>query len=60
AEDVEWIKAYKSVKDAPEPVDLILIIVPRDYVHQVLEKAGGKWVKVVIVITTDFRRIRVH
>ncbi|WP_367173640.1 CoA-binding protein [Caldivirga sp.] len=54
---MEGIKAYKSVKGVPEPVDLTVITVPRDYVYQVLEKAGGKGVKVVIVITTDFRKI---
>ncbi|MGC9105028.1 MAG: acetate--CoA ligase family protein [Thermoprotei archaeon] len=57
AEDVEGVKAYKSVKEIPDPVDLAVITVPRDFVPQVLEEAGEKGVKAVIVITAGFREV---
>lgn len=57
AEDVEGIKAYKSVKDIPDPVDLVVITVPREAVPQVMEEAVEKGVKASIVITAGFKEV---
>jgi len=57
AEDVEGVKAYKSVKDVPGDVDLAVVTVPRDFVPEVLEESGEKGVRAVIVITAGFREV---
>ena len=57
AEDVEGVKAYKSVKDIPDPVDLVVITVPREAVPQVMEESVEKGVKAAIVITAGFREV---
>ncbi|BFH74567.1 acetate--CoA ligase [Sulfurisphaera javensis] len=57
AEDVEGIKAYKSVKEIPDPVDLVVITVPREAVPQVMEESVEKGVKASIVITAGFREV---
>jgi len=57
AEDVEGVKAYKSVKDIPDPVDLVVITVPREAVPQVMEESVEKGVKAAIVITAGFKEV---
>ena len=57
AEDVEGVKAYRSVKDVPGDVDLAVVTVPRDFVPEVLEESGEKGVKAAIVITAGFREV---
>ncbi|QIW24413.1 CoA-binding protein [Sulfolobus sp. S-194] len=57
AEDVEGIKAYKSVKDIPDPIDMVVITVPREAVPQVMEEAVEKNVKAAIVITAGFKEV---
>ena len=57
AEDVEGIKAYRSVKEIPDPVDLVVITVPREVVPQVMEESVEKGVKAAIVITAGFKEV---
>lgn len=57
AEDVEGIKAFKSVKEIPDPVDLVVITVPREAVPTVMEEAVEKQVKAAIVITAGFKEV---
>ena len=57
AEDVEGVRAYRSVKDVPGDVDLAVVTVPRDFVPEVLEESGEKGVRAVIVITAGFREV---
>ena len=57
AEDVEGIKAYKSVKEIPDPIDLVVITVPREAVPQVMEESVEKGVKAAIVITAGFKEV---
>jgi len=57
AEDVEGIKAFKSVKEIPDPVDLVIITVPREAVPTVMEEAVEKQVKAAIVITAGFKEV---
>lgn len=54
-EEVLGLKCYKSVKDIPEEVDLVIIVVPAPIVPKVLEDAGEKGVKVAIIISGGFR-----
>lgn len=53
-EVVQGAKAYKSVKDIPDKVDLAVIVVPKRFVKQSLIDCGEKGVKGVIIITAGF------
>ncbi|MFQ5907415.1 MAG: acetate--CoA ligase family protein [Thermoplasmata archaeon] len=54
ASSVHSIRAYPSLLDIPDPVDLAVIVVPSAYVLQVVEEAGQKGVQGLIVITAGF------
>ncbi|TLX72762.1 MAG: CoA-binding protein [Thaumarchaeota archaeon] len=50
-------KAYKSVLDVPEEIDLAVVITKNDIVPAVLEECGKKKMKGVIVITAGFKEV---
>lgn len=50
-------KAYKSVLDIPEPVDLAVIVIKNVLVPGVLEECGQKGLKGAIVITAGFKEV---
>ncbi|MBE9501660.1 MAG: GNAT family N-acetyltransferase [Chloroflexi bacterium] len=54
AEVVASVKAYPSVLDVPGEVDLAVVIVPAETVHQVVEQCGRKGVRGVVVISAGF------
>lgn len=54
---IAGIKAYPSVLDIPDEVDLAVIVVKRDFVLPTMEQCAGKGVKGVIVITAGFREV---
>ncbi|MEW6069843.1 MAG: acetate--CoA ligase family protein, partial [Candidatus Thermoplasmatota archaeon] len=56
-EYVRNLKAYKSVLDIPEDIDLAHIVVKNTVVPSVLEECGKKGVKVVIINSAGFREI---
>ncbi len=51
---VQGTKAYPSIKDIDEDVDLVIIVVPKTYVKQSLVEAGEKGVKSAVIITAGF------
>jgi acetate---CoA ligase (ADP-forming) len=51
------VKAFPSVLDIPDNVDLSIIIVPRDSVTGVMEECGQKGIKAAIVITAGFKEL---
>ncbi|MFP3895493.1 MAG: acetate--CoA ligase alpha subunit [Anaerolineales bacterium] len=53
-EEILGLKAYPSVVDVPDPVDLVVIVVPSQFVADVLEESGKKGVKGAIIITAGF------
>jgi acetyl coenzyme A synthetase (ADP forming)-like protein len=55
ADEILDLKAYPSVLDIPDPVDLAVIVVPYPFVPGVLEQCGQKEVPSVVVITAGFR-----
>ncbi len=57
AEFIQGYKCYPSVTEIPEPVDLAILIVPRQAVPAVVEQCGEKGVKALIVISAGFREI---
>ncbi|MBN1155639.1 acetate--CoA ligase family protein [candidate division KSB1 bacterium] len=57
ASSIQSIKAYPSVLDIPDEVDLAVIIVPAKIVPAVLDECGAKGVRGAIVITAGFKEI---
>ena len=51
------IRAYRSVLDLPEPVDLAVITVPRDAVLGVVDECAERGVKALVVITAGFAEV---
>jgi acetyl coenzyme A synthetase (ADP forming)-like protein len=54
ADYIHSIKAFPSVSAIPDPVDMAIIVVPRDEVLAVVDDCGKKGVKGLIVITAGF------
>jgi acetyl coenzyme A synthetase (ADP forming)-like protein len=54
---VHSMKAYKSLKDVPDDIDLAVISVPRERVLQVVEECGRKGVKGLVTITAGFKEV---
>jgi len=54
AEFVESVKAYPSILDIPGDVDLAIVVVPAEAVHQVVEQCGRKHVRGIVVISAGF------
>ena len=54
---VHGIRAYPSVEDIPDEIDLAIIIVPKEIVPNVVDQCGRKGVKGLIVITAGFKEI---
>ncbi|HEX6988934.1 MAG TPA: acetate--CoA ligase family protein [Bacillota bacterium] len=54
AEVVGSIPAYPSLAEVPGPVDLAVVVVPRDTVLPVVEQCGQKGVRALVIITAGF------
>ena len=54
AKTVQSVRAYPSIQDVPDEVDLAVIVVLRDFVQGVVEDCGRKGVKALIVISAGF------
>ena len=57
APSVMSVKAFPSVLDIPDAVDLSIIIVPSALVPGVMEECGHKGIKAAIVITAGFKEL---
>ncbi|MCD6112494.1 MAG: CoA-binding protein [Bacteroidales bacterium] len=57
AEKVHGLKAYKTVKDIPDEVDLVFIAVPAHLVKMILEHSVAKKAKIVVIATSAFKEI---
>ncbi|MFQ5607647.1 MAG: acetate--CoA ligase family protein, partial [Candidatus Zixiibacteriota bacterium] len=55
ADVINSIKAYPSVLEIPDEVDLAMIVVPRHRVPKVTEECGQKGVKGLVVISAGFK-----
>ena len=53
-EEIEGIRAYPSVRDVPEAIELACIMVPSQFVEEVLRDCVAKGVKAVIVMSAGF------
>jgi len=57
AKSVLTVKAYPSVLDIPDSVDLAIIVIPAPAVANVVEQCGRKGVRAVIIVSDGFREI---
>ncbi|MGH7595748.1 MAG: acetate--CoA ligase family protein, partial [bacterium] len=55
AQYVHSVKAYPTILEVPGPVDLAVIVVPREQVLQTVQQCAQKGVKGMIVITAGFK-----
>lgn len=55
ASEILGIKCYPSLTSIPEPVDLVIVVVPAPLVPRIMEEAGQKGVGSAIVITSGFK-----
>jgi len=56
-EVVHSVKCYSTVLDVPDAVDLAVIIVPKEYVQDVVRQCGEKGVGGLVVITAGFSEV---
>ncbi len=57
AEYVNSIKCYPSISSIPDPIDLAVIVVPKEFVLSVVEECGKKGAKGIVVISAGFKEI---
>lgn len=57
APEIAGLKAYPSVLDVPEPVDLAVVTTPARFVPQIVEQCGQKGCRGMIIISAGFREI---
>ncbi len=54
---VHSIQAYPSIREVPGPVDLAVIVVPKEHVLHVAEECGEVGVSGLVVISAGFREV---
>jgi acyl-CoA synthetase (NDP forming) len=54
ADEVRGIKAYKSILDCPENIDVVHMVIPAKFVPQAVEDCGKKGVKHIIINSGGF------
>jgi len=57
ADEVRGIKAYKSILDAPDNIDVVHMVIPAKYVPMAVEDCGKKGVKNIIINSGGFSEI---
>lgn len=57
AASVKSVKAYPSILDVPDPVDLSIIILPPVAALQAVEESSRKGVKGVVIVSAGFREV---
>ena len=51
---IQGLKAYASVTEIPEPIDLAVLIIPAQFVVDEMERCGKAGVKAAAIITSGF------
>lgn len=57
ATDIMGKRAYASVLNIPEPVDLAVISIPRDSVSSVIDECAAKGIRACVIITAGFAEV---
>ncbi len=56
-DEILGIKAYKTVLDVPNEIDIAIFVIPSKFVVPVVEECGKKEIKGIIIITAGFKEI---
>ncbi len=54
---VKNIKSYKSIKDIPKKIDLVIIATPASTVLEIIEDCGQAGVEIAVIISSGFSEI---
>ncbi len=54
---VHGIRAYPSVEDIPDEVDLAVILVPKSVIPKVIDQCGRKGVKGLVIVSAGYKEI---
>ncbi len=57
ATEIAGLRAYPSVTDVPDAVDLAVVTTPAKFVPQIVDECGRKGVRGIIVISAGFREV---
>lgn len=57
AEQIHSVRAWPDIREVPDPVDLAMVVVPRDEVLPVVRACGEKGVRAVVVLSAGFREM---
>ena len=57
SDEIQGYKAFKSLSDYPDKIDLVFIAVPTKFVNSVIEEMGKLGIKHVVIITAGFKEI---
>lgn len=57
AEEILGVRAYKSVRELPNDVDLAVIVVPAQIVPSVVRELGEKGIRAAVVISSGFSEV---
>jgi acetyl coenzyme A synthetase (ADP forming)-like protein len=60
AKSVQGVKAYPTLRDIPDDVDMAVLVVPSERVASVIEEASQKGIRGCVVITAGFKEIGGH
>ncbi|MBN2033265.1 MAG: acetate--CoA ligase family protein [Deltaproteobacteria bacterium] len=60
AKSIQGVKAYPTLPDIPDPVDMAVLIVPSEKVEAIINESAAKEVKACIVITAGFKEVGGH
>lgn len=55
ADTIFSVKAYKSVLEVPEVIDLAIIVVPKELVLDVIDQCNEKGIKGIVIITAGYK-----
>ncbi len=57
ANEILGNKAYKSVFDVQENIEIAIVVIPGKFVNQIADECGKKGIKGLVVITAGFKEI---
>ena len=55
-EEILGYKCFSSIEDITEPIDLAMVVVPKEYVEVTIDKLLNKNVGSIILVTAGFKR----
>ncbi|MHA2251056.1 MAG: acetate--CoA ligase family protein [Candidatus Kariarchaeaceae archaeon] len=57
SDEIQGYKAYKSLSDYPDTIEMVMIAVPARFVNSIIEEMGKLSIKYVVIITAGFKEI---